>query len=290
MNVEMCEDVINGVWVNNREQNIQLLILFSCDFGIFVVFVCQMVPFFSSHFLFWIALITNISNDSISIFQSSSRFQSEFVTFSVLNHIAKKNNGMLKRWVPILYANIFKCFQNGICFPFFSTKMIIWSYGRRVYTNNTRAFIADIHTHTFTPVKHKMDGNCCKIECENNGKPTSIRQLSTFSQQQQQIILYSFGETSIWLINLCAENTLNVQNLMVSLSIGVSWRLCIGIHSIDLIHKIDVYLGCKTFSREFWARFSKHFFVVLLSNIPTYTNAYLCSTDKLNCVIQFIKY
>lgn len=118
MNVEMCEDVISGVWVNNREQNIQLLILFSCDFGTFVFFVCQMVPLFS-HFLFSLALITNISNDSISIFQSSSRFQSEFVTFSVLNHTQKKN-GMLKRWVPILYANIFKCFQNGICFPFFS--------------------------------------------------------------------------------------------------------------------------------------------------------------------------
>lgn len=90
MNVEMCEDVISGVWVNNREQNIQLLILFSCDFGTFVFFVCQNGSVFFSHFLFSIALITNISNDSISIFQSSSRFQSEFVTFSVLNHIAKK--------------------------------------------------------------------------------------------------------------------------------------------------------------------------------------------------------
>lgn len=120
----------------------------------------------------------------------------------------------------------------------------------------------------------------------------STRQLSTFSQQQQQIILYSFGETSIWLINLCVENTLTVQNLMVSLSIGVSWRLCNGIHFIDLIHKVDVYLGCKTFSREFWAKFSKYFFCSSFqcSNHPPYAHAFLCSTDKLNCVIQFIKY
>lgn len=146
MNVEMCEDVISGVWVNNREQNIQLLILFSCDFGTFVFFVCQMVPLFS-HFLFSLALITNISNDSISIFQSSSRFQSEFVTFSVLNHTQKKMECWNVEFQSCMRIFL-SAFKMAYVFLFFPTKMIIWSYGRRIYTNNTRAFIAHIHMHT----------------------------------------------------------------------------------------------------------------------------------------------
>lgn len=211
----MCENVCLGVyrWIT-KKRTFSCLFLFPCEYGIFVIVVFSFLSFVVLVAAVWFSIFhfsssfdgTYDKKFQTSVFPFSNRHLS--FNRNVWHLLYRTSNaqhiGRMERYnASHSMRRFLSAFK--MAYVFFFTKMITWwSMNMCVclYTQNTIPTIC-IHAYTQYSIgetKRKME-----IRRGNNGQPTSIRQTV-----YAQIILYSFEETSIWLVNLCALNNLTI--------------------------------------------------------------------------------